>query len=481
MAVKAQGSITVAVLTAVSSSTRYYLLQSSTLSTPAKPTANPPGGTWSSTEPTYSSGSTNSLYTCDLTVFSDDTYSYSAVSLSSSYEAAKAAYNKAAALAQTLVASVDVEYALGDTSTTAPTGGWSTDSPVWTQGKYIWQRTKSVDGSGAESYSEPTCIQGAKGDPGAKGDTGVGVSEIVDEYYLSTSPTAQSGGSWGTSQPAWAESHYIWTRSKVTWTSGSVTYTQPVLAKAINSANEVASKTTWHFWADSEGAHVATSEQDATTGANILLTGEGINIRRGTNVLASFLASVCELGEDSADAIIKMCGGKGSIRQHNQLIMAGDSGTVLQSTDGVENGTDFGIGISRSSAGVETAMVSGDDVVISGFVDRYTSAESTYANEITWRVLPFAGLNLAFGTGTWKSFTLSDSFNQTWYKQVVFPVPSGVFISKPLGGIGSSGGLYALSVSAYASWTATSVRFDVSKNYQGNPIGETFGIVLWGV
>lgn len=231
-------------------------------------------------------------------------------------EAAQKAANEAKALAQTLVASVDVEYALGDTSTTAPTSGWSTDSPAWTQGKYIWQRTKSVDGSGAESYSEPTCIQGAKGDTGdtgAKGETGVGVSAIVEEYYLSTSPTAQSGGSWGTSQPAWAESHYIWTRSKVTWTSGSVTYTQPVLAKAINSANEVASKTTWYFWADSEGAHVATSKQDATSGANILLTGDGIKIRQGTTVVASFSTSLIELGKNSAQSVINLCSGAGEI------------------------------------------------------------------------------------------------------------------------------------------------------------------------
>lgn len=241
------------------------------------------------------------------------TVTVTAAADSAAVEAAQKAANEAKALAKTLVASVDVEYALGDTSTTAPTSGWSTESPAWTQGKYIWQRTKSVDGSGAESYSEPTCIQGAKGDSGAKGDTGVGVSAIVEEYYLSTSPTAQTGGSWGTSQPAWAESHYIWTRSKVTWTSGIVTYTQPILAKAINSANEVASKTTWHFWADSEGAHVATSKQDATSGANILLTGEGINIRQGTNVVASFSTSVIELGKNSGQSVISLCSGAGEI------------------------------------------------------------------------------------------------------------------------------------------------------------------------
>ena len=104
MAVKAAGSVTVASINDVASTTRWYLLQSSTLTAPAKPTVSPPGGSWVATEPTYADGSTNSLYTCDETVFSDGTWSYSDVSLSTSYEAAKAAYNKAVAAAQTAAA-----------------------------------------------------------------------------------------------------------------------------------------------------------------------------------------------------------------------------------------------------------------------------------------------------------------------------------------------------------------------------------------
>ena len=95
MAVKASAAITLSAVVDVDSVTRYYLLQSSTLSPPSKPTANPPTGSWDDAEPTYTSGSTNSLYFCDLTVFSDGTWSYSSVSLSSAYEAAKEAYNKA--------------------------------------------------------------------------------------------------------------------------------------------------------------------------------------------------------------------------------------------------------------------------------------------------------------------------------------------------------------------------------------------------
>lgn len=95
MAIKAKAEITISRIIDIENVVRYYLLQSSSIAAPSKPTANPPGGSWSTTEPTYNSGATNSLYFTDLTIMSNGTYSYSAVSKSSSYEAAKEAWNKA--------------------------------------------------------------------------------------------------------------------------------------------------------------------------------------------------------------------------------------------------------------------------------------------------------------------------------------------------------------------------------------------------
>ena len=95
MAVKASAQITLNSVVDIEATYRYYLLQSSTLSKPSKPTTNPPDDAWDDSEPTYTSGSTNSLYYVDLTVFSDGNFQYSEVSLSTAYEAAKEAYNKA--------------------------------------------------------------------------------------------------------------------------------------------------------------------------------------------------------------------------------------------------------------------------------------------------------------------------------------------------------------------------------------------------
>lgn len=96
MSVLASAMTTLTYVTSVESETRYYKTQVSTLSPPSKPTSVPPGNGWIETEPTYSdSSATSVLYTCVLTQFTDGTFAYSEVSVSSSYEASKSAYNQA--------------------------------------------------------------------------------------------------------------------------------------------------------------------------------------------------------------------------------------------------------------------------------------------------------------------------------------------------------------------------------------------------
>lgn len=108
MAVVASASVTLITVRDVYATCRYYKLQSSTSAVPTVPTSIstlPPSG-WADTEPSYTEGSTNTLYTIDLTVFTDNTFYYTPVSVSSSYEAAKQAYNKAL-LAQSGVTNIN--------------------------------------------------------------------------------------------------------------------------------------------------------------------------------------------------------------------------------------------------------------------------------------------------------------------------------------------------------------------------------------
>lgn len=86
-----RAQLTLTTIPEVVSVTRYYMLRDQSLPAPAAPTTNPPTG-WVTTEPEYAEGSTNNLYTVDLLLYSDDSFQYSLVSLSSAYAASKQAY-----------------------------------------------------------------------------------------------------------------------------------------------------------------------------------------------------------------------------------------------------------------------------------------------------------------------------------------------------------------------------------------------------
>lgn len=96
MAVKGSATVTLSQYRDTKSVTRYYKLQLSSLAAPDKPTNVKPDETpagWSKSEPACDI--TMTLYTVDVTVFSDGTTYVSDVSKSTSYEAAKDAWNKA--------------------------------------------------------------------------------------------------------------------------------------------------------------------------------------------------------------------------------------------------------------------------------------------------------------------------------------------------------------------------------------------------
>lgn len=157
-----------------------------------------------------------------------------------SHDSLEGLLNAIAETADSSVTNVDVLYARNQSATEAPpAAAWSTDSPTWAEGYYIWTKTKITAG-GTDSYTEPVCITGAKGAQGADGKAGRGVTKIEEQYYLSTSGSTPTGGSWSTAQPEWKKDHYIWTRSHITWSDETTSYTDPVLAKAINGANSVA-------------------------------------------------------------------------------------------------------------------------------------------------------------------------------------------------------------------------------------------------
>ena len=135
----------------------YYRLQSSTASVPDKPTENPPSG-WTTTEPDYTEGSTNTLYFCELTVFTDGSFSYSDVSVDSSYEAAKVAYNKAQSAEDTAQDAMDGVVAQGETIDATAGAVTGLKSTVADQGTTLDDHTAQLEQQQAAIDSQGTAI-----------------------------------------------------------------------------------------------------------------------------------------------------------------------------------------------------------------------------------------------------------------------------------------------------------------------------------
>lgn len=120
------------------------------------------------------------------------------------------------------ISNTDVLYAISSSNTTAPTSGWQTTAPAWKDGYYIWSKTKVVYTDGDIVYTDAACITGGKG------ETGNGISSIIEQYYLSSSATSLLNGSWSNSSPTWKNGWYIWTRSVINYTNGNSITTEAI-------------------------------------------------------------------------------------------------------------------------------------------------------------------------------------------------------------------------------------------------------------
>jgi len=206
-----------------------------------------------------------------------------------------------------------------------------------------------------------------KGEDGVDGEAGRGVDDIIDQYAMNTNPNSAPATGWSTAQPEWQSGYYIWTRSEIHWSDGEVTHTDPVLAKAINSANENANWVRSYMTYDSTGLTIGVDgepisvkmassgsfqvKRNGTTLANYgsslnfyntsgvsmlningnaitvgrtsssyyntYITSNGFNIRQGTTTIAQYTGNTINLGMNSSAATLNLAS--------NSLIITGSS------------------------------------------------------------------------------------------------------------------------------------------------------------
>ena len=196
---------------------------------------------------------------------------------------------------QNTTKSIQEQFAISNSSTTAPTSGWSTTPPTWQNGKYIWSKTITTYTDGRISESKPVCITGAKGETGASGSagaTGTGITSITEEYYLSTSKTTQTGGSWVTTPPTWSKGKYMWTRSKIVYKNPTSTvYTTPICDNSWEAVNDVEKRV-----ADAEqkiepGKITATVEDQIKKNGSTVVASKSYVIQEANKVIHKFTST----------------------------------------------------------------------------------------------------------------------------------------------------------------------------------------------
>ena len=112
-------------------------------------------------------------------------------------------------------------------------------------------------------------------------------------------------------------------------------------------------------WVDGSVAKVRVGAEqiDGTDTFNTLTDGEGIKLRNGTTVLGQFASNLIELGKNSTDAVIKLCGGLGQIKYKSDY---NDGALLISNSGGLSQDVHLtaGDGATSATVGVHTSQAS---------------------------------------------------------------------------------------------------------------------------
>ena len=405
------------------------------------------------------------------------------------------------------VSGTAVTYQTSSSGTTPPTGAWASSIPSVQPGDYLWTRvvTSYTNGDSTTSYSVSR--------------QGVGIERIQEQYYLSTSSTTVTGGSWVTECPEWQEGRYIWQRSRITWEDGRTTYTTAILSTALNQANEGVARTNWHFWADSEGVHVTEMEHSVSSGANALLNGGEVLFRNGTTDLARYSSDTIDLGLDSGFSEITLLQRMFAIRARDlgaafsnanylsiqpydygsSYVTRGiniqiDDETYLLVGDSSEQGQRAAIlrtsGNARLQGGGDCYVVAGDHVILDAN-DVVFRAAAIHKPGVTIGSNSFIGMNSsnqvlpamssAMGNSSYDSYDSANPFLH------IYNSGNYIYVKVPCAAYGSDATTVPVEVSGYAraqGINGSNFGFEVHLSHHegdaswSNPYGKTVGSTI---
>ena len=142
--------------------------------------------------------------------------------------------------------SATIQYYKSTNATSMIGGEWSTVTPTWESGYYIWTRTMFIHQDGSVLYSNPACITGEKGDSGDNGKNGISIISVTPIYYCtddlknppttSTLPTEKvttdsdtAYGTWNLRPATWTRSYrYYFICSQIEYSNGTIGFSNIV-------------------------------------------------------------------------------------------------------------------------------------------------------------------------------------------------------------------------------------------------------------
>ena len=215
-------------------------------------------------------------------------------------------------------------YYLASSNSTAPLTsdiGWSkTPQQMSETNKYLWSYRKitTLDGSITTTTPVITGTYGQKGDTGTqgpRGPSGISVTSVVIQYYLSTSSTSMTGGSWSADYPKWEPNKWVWIRQETTLSDGTKKYSDGKLWSNLNELYEL----------------------ETSNSAEIINTNDSIKSTvEQVNTYHSELSDAIKSNTDALDAFKANVSGtyatKSEIAQTSQSIQASIKKAISDST-----------------------------------------------------------------------------------------------------------------------------------------------------
>lgn len=160
-----------------------------------------------------------------------------------------------------------------------------------------------------------TGAKGETGPEGPKGTDGISVVSVVIQYYLSTSSTSMTGGSWSADYPKWEPNKWVWIRQETTLSNGTKKYSDGKLWSNLNELYEL---------------ETSNSAEIINTNYSIKLTVEQVNTYN------SELSDAIKSNTDALDAFKANVSGtyatKSEIAQTSQSIQASIKKVISDST-----------------------------------------------------------------------------------------------------------------------------------------------------